>query len=679
MVVNSCSVRYEIPKGFVAKQSNPLYVLLFLDNERTLQMKRIFLTFFTILIVIHTFAGGHEVRCSGHHMFGQAGIPTHVKDSALLDYDVHFYGIDLAVNDTSTYVEGSTEILVSARKQLEEVVFELATVMTVDSVLIDGEKVPAWSHGNDLVRISTVTSIRAGTQFTTKVYYHGAGGEDGFFAGISNRYDSYWGKRVTYTLSESFHALDWFACKQVLTDKADSADIYLTVADHLMAGSNGLLSGIDSLPGNRVRYRWETRYPIAFYLLSLSVSDYTDYSYYLHTQQSADSFLFQNYIYDTASYLSENKDDIDATGEMIAWYSEAFGMYPFWQEKYGHCVAPLGGGMEHQTMTTLVNFGFTLVAHELAHQWFGDHVTCASWQDIWINEGFASYAEYLALEHLVSRDEADYWMQLAHERASSEPEGSVYIPLEEATDEYRIFSYAMSYKKGAALLHMIRYELDNDSVFFETLKNFQEQFADSVATGDDFLHVLNHTSGRNFDWFFEQWYYGRGYPEFNFNWWQTTDSLYIVAEQTGSSPATPFFRTTLDIGLSLEGGEYLTLKTDYDTPYKTIGVPLNKRVLDVIPDPANWIIDISQVTQRYVTRAYFTVHPNPFNNELNIIFNTGTASREIMLTDISGHLVRRISTHSWSVSIPTHDLSPGVYLLRVLAGKDEYTAKVVRQ
>jgi aminopeptidase N len=642
-------------------------------------MKSFYITISFLLSLFHAFAGEQEHACSGHHGFGPAGAPTYVKDSALLDYDVHFYGIDLAVNDSSTYLEGSTEIGVTALSAMDEVVFELATGMTVDSVLLNGTKTAAWSHGNDLVRITLGQTIPAGTAFTTRIYYRGSGGGSGFFAGISNRYDPIWGKRVTYTLSEPFHALDWFACKQVLTDKADSADIFLTVGDHLKAGSNGVLEGIDSLPGNRVRYRWETRYPIAFYLLSLSVSEYSDYSYYLHPEESPDSFLFQNYIYDTPNYLPENKDAIDATGDMMELYSWTFGRYPFWQEKYGHCVAPMGGGMEHQTMTTLVNFGFNLVAHELAHQWFGDYVTCATWQDIWINEGFASYAEYLALEYLISRKEADYWMAGAHERVLTEPEGSVYIPLEEATDEFRIFSYALSYKKGAALLHMIRYELDDDSLFFDILQNFQEQFADSVATGDDFLQVLNETSGRDFDWFFEQWYYGQGYPEFNFTWWQTTDSLFIVAEQQGSSPATPFFRTTLDIGLGLEDGTNSTLQIPYDAPSKTIQIPLRQRVLEVIPDPANWIVDLSQVVYRQATNAYFSVHPNPFGDQLRIIFNTGAAEREILLTDINGRLVDRMNTYAWTVSIPTQNLSPGVYLLKVLAGHEEYTAKVVRQ
>jgi aminopeptidase N len=569
--------------------------------------------------------------------------------------------------------------MVTAVEDLDEVVFELSIGMKVDSVFIDGEKVPAYSHGKDLVRITPEVTLEAGKQFSTRIFYQGTGGQYGFFSGISNRIDGLWGKRVTYTLSEPFHAMDWFACKQVLTDKADSAYVYLTVADHLKAGSNGLLAGVDNLPGNKVRYRWETRYPIAFYLLSLSVSEYIDYSYYLHPEESPDSFLFQNFIYDTAAYLSANKDDIDATGDMMEWFSRTFGNYPFWREKYGHCVAPMGGGMEHQTMTTLANFGFNLVAHELAHQWFGDNVTCASWQDIWINEGFASYAEYLALEQLVSKQQADYWMEGAHDRVFTEPEGSVYIPEDDATNEFRIFSYALSYKKGAALLHMIRYELNDDSVFYMTLENFQEQFADSLATGDDFLMVLNETSGRSFDLFFDQWYYGQGYPVFNFAWWQTTDSLFIVAEQKGSSPTTPFFRTTLDIDLALDDGQKSSLQIDYDSPTKTIQIPMNLRVLDVIPDPANWIVDISQVVQRYATNAYLSVNPNPFDEQLNIVFNTGAAERDIILTDISGRMVDRVNSHSWTVSIPTHDLAPGVYLLKVLAGNDEYSAKVVRQ
>lgn len=642
-------------------------------------MKRYLLTIIFVLSVLRAHASEKEHVCSGHHAFGISNVPTHVKDSALLLYDVHFYGIDLEVNDTSTYIKGSTQILVSALEQIDELVFELSINMTVDSIFIDGEKVPAYSHGNDLVKITPDVPLEEGRHFSTKIFYHGTGGKNSIFSGISNRFDSFWGKHVTYTLSEPFHALDWFACKQVLTDKADSAHVYITTTDRLKAGSIGLLAGVDSLPGNRLTHKWETHYPIAFYLLSMSVSEYDEYSFYIHPEQSPDSFLFQNYIYDSPSYLLENKDDIDATGDMMNLFAWIFGNYPFWQEKYGHCVAPMGGGMEHQTMTTLVNFGFNLVAHELAHQWFGDNVTCASWQDIWINEGFASYGEYLALEYLDSKKEADFWMLRAHERVFTEPEGSVYIPEEDATDEFRIFSSALSYKKGAALLHMIRYELNDDSLFYMTLKSFQEQFADSVATGHDFLMVLNEISGRSFDWFFDQWYYGQGYPVFNFNWWQTSDSLIILADQRGSSSATPFFRTSLDIGLILEDGLDTSIQVNYDSPTKRIQIPMNQKVRDVVADPLNWIVDISQVIHRYVTNAYFSVSPNPFQDELNIVFNSGDAEREIILTDINGRVVDRTFSSSGTVSLHTHDLAQAVYLLQVIVGNESYTAKVIRQ
>jgi uncharacterized protein YqgV (UPF0045/DUF77 family) len=147
-------------------------------------MKRFFLSVIFVLTVLYAFASEKEHACSGHHVFGLSNVPTHVSDSALLDYDVHFYGIDLEVNDTSTYIQGSTQILVSAVEEMDEVVFELSISMTVDSIFIDGEKASAWSHKNDLVRIIPEVPLEAGKQFNTRIFYHGTGGQNGFFSGI---------------------------------------------------------------------------------------------------------------------------------------------------------------------------------------------------------------------------------------------------------------------------------------------------------------------------------------------------------------------------------------------------------------------------------------------------------------------------------------------------------------
>ncbi len=636
------------------------------------------ISFFALLLLAYS-SGLNGHSCSGMHLYNLLNLQTHVSDSGLLLYDVHHYNINLEISDTSTYLKGYSEVLATVLGTLDELVIELSSDLVVDSVILEDRAVNDFTHESDLIRIEPPEPVRAGDRFFLRVYYHGIGGQSGIFAGISNRTDKEWGNRVTYTLSEPFRALDWFACKQVLSDKADSADINITVDEGLMAGSNGLLVRVDSLPGNKIRYNWRTRYPVAYYLLSISVSRYTDYSIYTDAGEGNDSILIQNFIYDAPDYLERNREQIDATADLIRLYSDLFSDYPFAGEKYGHCLAPMGGGMEHQTMTTLSGFGFNLVAHELTHQWFGDHVTCAGWQDVWVNEGFASYGEYLALEFLRTPREAAQWMEQAHLWALSEPQGSVYIPVADANDPVRIFSRSLSYKKGAALLHMIRYELGNDSVFFETLARFQDRYADSIATGRDFLEVLNETSGNSYDWFFDQWYYGQGFPYFQFIWWQERDSVIIEIRQTPSSMVTPFFRTKLGLALQYEGGGDTLVQTRCDSSYMRIGIRLDRPVSAIIPDPDNWVLETSEVIKKSYNAGYFSVHPNPFGNELRVLFRTGSNKREIRLSDLTGKVLVEQSSAEGTVTLDTRNLRQGLYLLQVMEGKERYTAKVVRQ
>ena len=148
-----------------------------------------------------------------------------------------------------------------------------------------------------------------------------------------------------------------------------------------------------------MRYEWKSRHPIDYYLISVSVAPYLEYLNYAHPPRPTVPVV--NYVYNQAA-LGNFQSEIDRTPGFIENYSALCGLYPFADEKYGHSMAPLGGGMEHQTMTTQDGFNFTLTAHELFHQWFGDNVTCGSWEDIWLNEGFASYGEYLSLQALAA-------------------------------------------------------------------------------------------------------------------------------------------------------------------------------------------------------------------------------------------------------------------------------------
>ena len=407
------------------------------------------------------------------------------------DYDVKFYKIDIEADDTSIDLKGFTEIHAEISVDgLDRFTLDLAETVRVDSVWMNG-KTTTFRHAVDLLHVFSPAPLPSGSKCCVTVFYAATGNKnDNFFAAVSNRKDAVWDIPVTWTLSEPFNARNWFPCKQYLPDKADSAYMFITVPENLKAGAPGVLSAVTPMPGKKARYEWKTRYPTAYYLLSFSVADYQDYTVYAHPKGINNPVPVQNFIYNRPGYLEKNKAIIDTTAALIDLFSKLFLPYPFANEKYGHCVAPMGGGMEHQTMTTISDFNFLLVAHELAHQWFGNMVTCASFQDVWVNEGFSSYAECLALEHIASHTSVLAWLRETHSIASWSSGGSVFVPAESADDQWRIFSMSLSYRKGALLVHHIRRIVNDDNKFFDILRGFLNKYAFSVATGMDFKQFL---------------------------------------------------------------------------------------------------------------------------------------------------------------------------------------------
>ncbi len=603
--------------------------------------------------------------------------------AAMDEYNVKFYKLNVEMTNTSTLIKGNTIIgAVSQIYNLNQFVIELISDLTVDSVLINDEK-QSFDHSGDLITVSLATSVSQGEYFTVQIFYGGLVPSEGFFSGMTTGEDQNTGFYVTWTLSEPFNAKDWFPCKQVLGDKADSVHVFITTDQNLMAGSNGLLSAVVPLPDNKIRYEWKSSYPIAYYLISITVADYMDYSIYAKPEGYIDSILIQNFIYDDSYYLETNKELINETKDLVELFSELFSLYPFEKEKYGHCIAPIGGGMEHQTMTTLNDFSFFLVAHELGHMWFGDNITCATWQDIWINEGFASYTEYLAYQYLRDQETADFWMKNAHDRAKNEPEGSVYIPFEDANNVNRIFSGNLSYKKGAAIIHMIRFELDNDSAFFRVLQDFQTLFKDSVATGMDFKGVLEATSGKDFEDFFDQWYFGEGFPSFGIEWSQEGDTVLIRSSQTPSSINNPLFKTSLEFKLNYSGGD-TTVRVFQNKDIQSFSVYIPFQITGLIVDPDNWILhQISSIDHIADYQGFkenkFKIYPNPFSSDIKIMFFEGSKHREISIIDFSGKVVLKITSNHYKLTIAGNALPRGIYILNIREDKQTYVQKIVKQ
>jgi len=348
-------------------------------------------------------------------------------DPLLEEYDVSFYFLNLNVESNTTYLSGNVTIQAkSTVAELNTFAFELVQAMTIDSVRVNGIKL-AFQHANDLATVPLSIPIQQGNLFSVKIYYHGTppAGEDN--SGVFTAFSSTYQKNVTWTFSEPYAAKEWWPTKQDLTDKADSVWVFLTTSPENRAGSEGLLKGITAMPNGKFRYEWKSRYPVDYYLISFAVADYQDYRLYAYPA-GTDSILIQNYIYDTPACLSDNKAAIDGTAATLELFSDLFGTYPFAEEKYGHCLTQLGGGMEHQTMTTLGSFNFELIAHELGHMWFGDKVTCATWSDIWINEGFATYTDYLAHHFLTTPFYDSVWLKTVNDKVKAEPGGTVYVP-----------------------------------------------------------------------------------------------------------------------------------------------------------------------------------------------------------------------------------------------------------
>ena len=604
----------------------------------------------------------------------------------LFDYNVSSYIIDIEVSDTTTFVEGNVIINCTAIVPLDTFAFELIPEHQIDSILFNGTEYTNYYREGDNVLVPVI-EVSTGASISTQIYYHGKPPSSGFFSGVTNDSSAAWQKNVTWTLSEPFSAKYWFPVKQDLQDKADSAWVFLTTSSSNMVGSQGLLTNVVELGNDKLRYEWKTKYPIDYYLISFAVADYQDYSNYAYpTEMEGDSILIQNFIYNAPGNLEIKKDPLDSTIEIMELYCDLYTLYPFYEEKYGHCETQLGGGMEHQTMSTMGNFSFHLIAHELGHMWFGDNVTCATWSDIWINEGFATYSDYLANEFIFGWEAGKAFISKAQNNAMSFPDGSIYIPLDEIYpgNEWRIFSGRLSYDKGAAIIHMLRHEIQNDDAFFDVLKSFQTNFGGSTATGEDFKEIAEDITGMDFGQFFDQWYYGQGYPLYNFKYWtDEQNTFYLSSTQSTSSVHTTMYDMLLDFRLRFTDGTDTLVQFRQTENLNVFSMAFNKKVNHVDVDPEQWtmeeVISISLVEEVPMSPLYFTLGPNPVKSKLNVYFlNTDSIPRIIDITNIGGQQIFTAETTENCFEFNASGLRSGVYFISVSNGSNTVTKKFVK-
>jgi aminopeptidase N len=580
-------------------------------------------------------------------------------------YDVHHYGLHFSASpDTSLLVASNTIYFTSLEKPMQSFDFDLVESFQVDSVLYHAKKIAYSLERANLYTAMLSNSIGYGVQDSISIYYHGEPPSTGLG---SYQRSVVLGNKMIWTLSEPFGASDWWPCKNSLDDKADSVDIYITCPQRYKAISNGLLVN-ESVADTFITYHYQHHYPIAPYLVAIAIAPYEVYTDYIHFSPT-DSMAMINYCIPQETIKA--KPVTGALVNVMLLFSNLFGKYPFSAERYGHAQFGWGGGMEHQTTSFIGNWNIDLLTHELAHQWFGDKITCGSWKDIWLNEGFATYLTGLMHERIKVPADFTAWKADQVKFIIKAPEGSVYCS--DTFNIQRIFDGRLSYAKGAMVLHMLRYIMGDDS-FFKAINNYinDPSLVYSFSYTNKLIDHLEKVYTKKLDWFFSQWFYGEGYPIYTIDWKQTsTGPLHVSLKQKTSSPKVDFFELPVPIRFCGEG------KCSTVVLYNTINSQEFDINLPFIADSAVFnpeydIIAQATLVQEFIdtsNSALVELYPNPTAGQLTIHSLIGLPIANIQILDMLGRTVGAWnSKDSQPMVLLTMDLNylrPSVYPIQI--------------
>jgi aminopeptidase N len=613
-------------------------------------------------------AVSQEPMCKEH------GLPIEMEQNSFIrhseankvsvggSYDLKYHRLEWKLDPAEHFIEGAvTSYFIASQENVTEVEFDLLNNMRILSVDRNGQPL-SYTHEQDILKIELIAPLPKGQLDSVRIQYEGAPQSQGFGAFETSSHN---GVPVLWTLSEPYGAKSWWPCKQDLNDKIDSIDIWVTLPENYKVGTNGVLIKTDSLAENQVVYHWKHRYPIPAYLISLAITNYAAFEDFAQTN-SGDSVLILNYVY--PEQLAQAKDQLAATVEQMELFNQLFGDYPFKNEKYGHAQFGWGGGMEHQTMSSMGSFSYSLQAHELAHQWFGDKVTCGSWQDIWLNEGFATYLTALTYEFLTpDAGDWDNWKSYNRNYICSSPDGSTYVY--DTSSVSRIFNSRLSYRKGAYILHMLRGML-GDTSFFEACRNYlnDPSLAYGYARTEDLQAHLESSYGFPLNEFFEDWLYGEGYPSYHMAYRIDGRDIWVRLDQEQSHASVDFFEAKVPIVLS-DGLHYDTLILDHQYSGQEFEIRLSFEPNSVQFDPEQWILSAENsqeqltATSELELSSPFLLYPNPVENDLMIQWQTPIQKGRYQINSLSGkELLSGLCTGSFC-QIDVRNLPKGHYVL----------------
>ncbi|WP_460220528.1 M1 family aminopeptidase [Psychroserpens sp. MEBiC05023] len=595
------------------------------------------------------------------------------------NYDLKYHRLELNLDPSVAFISGDITSYFVAKSDMSSITFDLASNMVVSQVMQRGNSLSFTHNSNDELIITLPVIQNTGVLDSLTVSYSGNPVSSGFGSFEQTTHN---GDPVIWTLSEPYGAKAWWPCKQDLIDKIDSVDVFMTTPqfnasnEAYISVSNGLEQS-QTINGNEKTTHFKHRYPIPAYLIAIAA---TNYEVYNHTvDNNGNPFEIVNYVYPESIVTAQASTPI--TVDIMNLFNGLFEEYPFANEKYGHAQFGWGGGMEHTTVSFMGSFNRNLIAHELAHQWFGNKVTCGSWKDIWLNEGFATYLSGITIENLDGNDDFTTWKLQRNNSITSAPNGAVYLSDIDTLSVSRIFNGRLSYNKGAMVLHMLRKRL-GDADFFQALQAYLStaEHAYDYAKTADFISIIETSSGEDLSEFFNDWLFNQGYPSYTLNWGQpSATEVSITLSQTQSDPSVSFFEAPVPVRLIGSLGEEQDIILDHTFNNQNFIETIAFTVQDILFDPESDLISANNEvlsTIEFENSRPLTVYPNPVSEVLHIEKPDAMSISEIRVYNTLGQLITQFP---FSEFLHTTSWSQGLFFVQFQTNEGTITKSVLKK